>query len=217
MEKKVIHNIYSNPVNVTYQDGTAYLGQIADPTVIKGDDGFIYIFSTHGKMFKSEDGCNFKLVTEQIFPLPTWGKEVGKKNSDYELWAPDIKKINDKWVMYYSLSGWGSPRGVGCAIADNIAGPYEDLGKICSGEEIGIQNCIDPQVFVDDDGSVYMVAGSFQGLYIFQLDETGTKLLGGAETQKEEKVLIAGKVGGWDGATYEGSYIIKKDDSLTTS
>ena len=58
-----------------------------------------------------------------------------------------------------------------------------------------------------------MVAGSFQGLYIFQLDETGTKLLGGAETEKEEKVLIAGNVGGWDGATYEGSYIIKKDDS----
>ena len=37
MEHKVIQNIYSNPVNVTYQDGSSYLGQIADPTVIKGD------------------------------------------------------------------------------------------------------------------------------------------------------------------------------------
>ena len=204
---------YTNPINVTYSNGSPYTGEIADPSVIRGDDGFNYLVCTNGKMFKSEDGCNWELLTEKVISLPSWGQDVSPNNSDYGLWAPDITKVGDKWIYYYSLSGWGSPRGVGCAIADNIEGPYEDLGKICSGEEIGIQNCIDPQVFVDDDGSVYMVAGSFQGLYIFQLDETGTKLLGGAETQKEEKVLIAGKVGGWDGATYEGSYIIKKDDS----
>ena len=93
MEYKVIQNIYSNPVNVTYQDGSSYLGQIADPTVIKGDDGFIYIFSTHGKMFKSEDGCNFKLVTEQIFPLPTWGKEVGKRIQIMNYGLQILKKL----------------------------------------------------------------------------------------------------------------------------
>ena len=95
---------YTNPINVTYSNGSPYTGEIADPSVIRGDDGFNYLVCTNGKMFKSEDGCNWELLTEKVISLPSWGQDVSPNNSDYGLWAPDITKVGDKWIYYYSLS-----------------------------------------------------------------------------------------------------------------
>lgn len=62
------------------------------------------------------------------------------------LWAPDINKIGDKYVMYYSMSTWGGEWtcGIGIATADKPEGPFTDLGKLFRSNEIKIQNCIDP-------------------------------------------------------------------------
>ena len=201
---------YANPVPVVNAAGANYNNEIADPSVVKGDDGYFYCVATNQRFLRSEDGCYWELVAEQIIPTPTWGQKFTSES--YGLWAPDLIKIGDQWIYYYSLSGWGNPVGIGYATADNVAGPYTDQGKLFTGDEMGIMNCIDPQPFIDDDGSVYMTVGSFQGLYLIELTDDGTECLNGIEYQRDNKVLIAGKVGGWDGATYEGGYIIKKDD-----
>lgn len=62
------------------------------------------------------------------------------------IWAPDINKIGDKYVMYYSMSTWGGEWtcGIGIATADKPEGPFTDLGKLFRSNEINIQNCIDP-------------------------------------------------------------------------
>lgn len=78
-------------------------------------------------------------------------------------------------------------------------------------KEIGIENCIDPQVIVEEDGRVFMVMGSFRGIYLVELTADGMACKGGKDFQKKNKILIAGYPGPWDGATYEGSYIVKKD------
>lgn len=200
---------YSNPVMVS-EGSMEYKNEVADPTVVRGDDGAIYAVGTNGVMLRSEDGCNFEVIKRNVIPHPTWASDLGY--SGYGLWAPDLVKVGDKWIYYYSLSGWGSPVGIGLAVADEIDGTYTDLGKLFTGDEIGIRNCIDSQVFIDDDGSVYMSVGSFQGLYVLQLTDDGLGLLGGLETQKNEKVLIAGQAtADWDGSQYEGSYIIKEN------
>lgn len=205
-------NTYSNPMSVTYTTGSDYRGEIADPSVVRGDDGYIYAFSTDRVMLRSEDGCSFEYVTGSVIDTPDWYTDVyPEETGGFHLWAPDVVKIGDKWIYYYSLSAWSKPCGVGYAVSDNIAGPYEDYGKLFDINEIGISNAIDPQVFVDDDGSVYMSVGSFQGLYLVQLTEDGMGLLNGVNYQRDNKVLIAGRPGGWDGSTYEGSYIIKRD------
>ena len=48
------------------------------------------------------------------------------------IWAPDINKIGDKYVMYYSMSTWGGEWtcGIGIATADKPEGPFTDLGKL---------------------------------------------------------------------------------------
>ena len=45
--------------------------------------------------------------------------------------APDINKIGDKYVLYYSMSVWGGELtcGIGCATADKPEGPFTDHGK----------------------------------------------------------------------------------------
>ena len=202
--------IYMNPTSVVNASGQPYKVEIADPSVVRGDNGYLYCVSTDRRFLRSEDGCNWEVISENIIDNPAWGKEYSK--SGYNLWAPDLIKIGDKWIYYYSLSGWGSPIGIGYATADDIEGPYEDQGKLFTGDEMGVLNCIDPQPFVDVDGTVYMTVGSFQGLWLVELTEDGMGLAGGIEYQKENKVLIAGKVGGWDGSTYEGGYIMRKED-----
>lgn len=201
--------VYCNPVNVTYSSGSAYKNEVADPSIVKGDNGYFYCVSTDRVMLRSEDACNWEVVTTSIIDSPTWGKDYTDAN--YNLWAPDLIKIGDQWIYYYSLSGWSNPIGIGYATADNIEGPYTDQGKLFTGSEIGIQNCIDPQPFIDVDGTVYMTVGSFQGLYLIELTEDGTECAGGVDFQKQNKTLIAGYDGGWDGATYEGGYIMYKD------
>lgn len=210
-DAEIIQGYYSNPLQVTYRNGTPYTIEIADPTVVRGDDGLFYCFSTDQRALVSEDGCTWTVHSDNIIPRPTWGDSYhggGYKN----LWAPDCVKIGDKWIYYYSLSGWSAPVGVGYAVADSCGGPYVDQGKLFDGNEMGIKNCIDPQVFVDDDGKVYLTVGSFQGLYLMELEDDGMSLRGGVETQKTNKELIAGYNGDWDGATYEGGYITKRGD-----
>ena len=206
---------YTNPVTVWNGD-TLFKGSVADPSVVRGDDGFFYCFATGGVMLQSEDACEWRIYMSNVIPRPTWGDSYysGKIPA---IWAPDVVKIKDKWIYYYSLSAWDGPCGIGYAIADNITGPYTDMGRLFdSGEKpgeycIGVNNSIDPQVFIDDDEKVYMVFGSFRGLYIVQLSDDGQSCYQGVPYQNEHKVLIAGRPTTWDGAQYEGSYIFKKD------
>lgn len=214
---------YTNPLFVTNKAGSFYNSEIADPCVVRGDDGFLYCFATSGRVLRSEDGCEWESYSENIIPRPSWGDRYADRPI---IWAPDVVKIQDQWIYYYSLSAWGGPCGIGYAVADEIGGPYTDMGCLFTSKEvgddrsIGVSNSIDQQVVVDDDGSVYMVFGSFVGCYLIQLTEDGMGLYSpdstktGFQYQKENKVLIGGRPTGFDGNNnYEGSWIFKKDDS----
>lgn len=207
---------YSNPVTVI--SGNAdYKGEIADPSIVKGEDGLFYIFATNRVMLVSEDGVNFTVATTSVIPQPTWGQDLFPRVTGFCLWAPDVEHIGDKWIYYYALSG-PACAGIGYAVADSCAGPYTDMGKMFSVDEIGVRNAIDPMVYVTETGEVWMAFGSFQGLYMIQLAADGLGLYSpdssttGITYQEENKILIAGYPGNWDSSTYEGSYIIKHGD-----
>lgn len=202
---------YVNPVEVVDGTGTAYRGSVADPCVVRAEDGTLYCFATERKVLRSKDGCRWDVVTEQFFPSPKWGDAYYGQPINARVWAPDVCRVNEKWIYYYSLSAWGKPCGIGYAVADEICGPYRDMGPMFNCREIGIENCIDPQVVVEDDGSVFMVMGSFRGIYLIELTPNGMACRNGTAYQKEHKTLIAGYPGPWDGSTYEGSWLVKKD------
>lgn len=184
---------YTNPI--IYAD-------CPDPAVVR-DGSTVYIYGTAGRVYKVDDFNEGAYQIGDVLRSVPWGASAGN------IWAPDVYKIGDTWNYYYSNSVWGGEEtaGIGVMTSKSLEGPWEDKGKIFTSDEIGVMNSIDP-VVVEDNGHVYMAWGSFRGIFIVELNEDGTALKNPA-TAKDDKVLIAGIVGNWNGATYEGSYIRK--------
>lgn len=183
-------NTYTNPI-VDYS--------LPDPSVIKGDDGYYYLYATEDirnlPIHRSKDLVNWELVGTAF---------TDETRPDFEpkggLWAPDINKIGDKYVLYYSMSVWGGEWtcGIGCAVADTPAGKFNDCGMMFRSNGINVQNSIDP-FYIEDGGKKYLFWGSFHGIYGIELSDDGLKVKEGAKP-----VQVAGDA-------YEGTYIHKRD------
>lgn len=192
------------PTTIKYTNPIIY-ADCPDPSVVRdGDD--IYIFGTMGRTYKYNHEANAYDQLPDIRRTESWGP------SAVNIWAPDVYKIGDTWNYYYSNSAWGTEDtcGIGVMTSKSLEGPWEDKGKIFDSQEIGVMNSIDPCV-VEDNGKIWIVWGSFRGLFMIELNEDGTKLKN-PSTAKDDKILVAGVVGSWNGATYEGAYIRKIKD-----
>lgn len=176
-----------------------------DPSVVR-DGNSLYIFGTAGRVYKIDDFEEGAYQLPDVLRSNAWGA------SSNNIWAPDVYKVGDKWNYYYSNSVWGGEdtAGIGVMTSDSLDGPWIDKGKIFDSKEIGVMNSIDP-VVLEDQGKLYMAWGSFRGIYLVELNEDGTALKN-PETAYDDKVLIAGIVGPWNGGTYEGIYIRKIND-----
>lgn len=182
---------YSNPV-IDYS--------LPDPSIIKGEDGYFYLYATEDirnlPIHRSKDLVNWEFVGTAFTDAtrPDFEPEGG-------IWASDINKIGDKYVLYYSMSVWGGEWtcGIGCAVADRPEGPFKDCGMMFRSNGIKVQNSIDP-FYIEEDGRKYLFWGSFRGIYAIELSKDGLTVKSGATP-----VQIAG-------TAYEGTYIHKRGD-----
>lgn len=180
---------YSNPV-IDYS--------LPDPSIIKGEDGYFYLYATEDirnlPIHRSKDLVNWEFVGTAFTDAtrPDFEPEGG-------IWASDINKIGDKYVLYYSMSVWGGEWtcGIGCAVSDRPEGPFKDCGMMFRSNGIKVQNSIDP-FYIEDNGHKYLFWGSFRGIYAIELSEDGLSLKSGSSP-----VQIAG-------TAYEGTYIHKR-------
>lgn len=171
---------------------------LPDPSIIKGEDGYFYLYATEDirnlPIHRSKDLVNWEFVGTAFTDAtrPDFEPEGG-------IWAPDINKIGDKYVLYYSMSVWGGEWtcGIGCAVADRPEGPFKDCGMMFRSNGIKVQNSIDP-FYIEDNGHKYLFWGSFRGIYAIELSEDGLSLKSGSSP-----VQIAG-------TAYEGTYIHKR-------
>ena len=53
---------YTNPLRTLKQDGTPYFVPIADPDIIRGDDGYFYMYPTNAEVEKGDRGMHLTLV-----------------------------------------------------------------------------------------------------------------------------------------------------------
>lgn len=174
---------------------------IADPSVICGENGIFYLYSTESQLFpnipiyKSIDLVNWYFVGS------AFNDSTRPTSFDGNLWAPDINCINGKYVLYYSMSVWGGEWacGIGVAMADYPWGPFENVAKLFDSREIGVRNSIDP-FYIEDHGEKYLFWGSHHGIFGIQLSDSGLSVKEGAE-----KFQISGNGG-------EGSYIYLHDN-----
>ena len=143
-----------------------------------------WIFST-GNGISTRYSTDLKKWTEgaPVFStFPAWHREVVADQKGH-LWAPDIIRRGDRYLLYYSVSGWGknvSAIGLATNVTLNPKDPHfawKDEGIVIRSNHDDPFNAIDPQIFADDDGSLWMVFGSFwKGIHLIELDpKTGLR------------------------------------------
>lgn len=183
---------YSNPVIRV---------SVPDPTAIRSQDGKFYLYGTEDirniPVFRSDDLVNWKQVGT-AFTDETRPKDVDGAS----LWAPEIRYIKGKYVLFYSLAIWGQEwvSSIGYAVSDNPEGPFISKGIVFNSYDVNVKNSID-QFFYEEDGNYYMLWGSFRGIYLVQLNVTDDLVI---TPQISTMVQVAG-------TAFEGVNIWKRD------
>jgi len=162
---------------------------VPDPTAIRTADGTYYLYGTEDirnlPIFRSDDLVHWTQVgtafTDQSRPTEVKGAS---------LWAPEIRYIKGKYVLFYSLAIWGQEwvSTIGYAVADKPEGPFTEKGIVFSSHDVGVQNSID-EFFYEDNGKYYMLWGSFRGIYLMELDVTNDLVI---TPKKETMRQVAG-------------------------
>jgi arabinan endo-1,5-alpha-L-arabinosidase len=155
-----------------------------DPSTPIRQGGTWTVFST-GNGIIIRHSPDFKIWTagEPVFKeFPAWHREVvpGQKG---HLWAPDVICLGDRYLLYYSVSSWGkNVSAIGLASSPTLdpkdpAYQWKDEGIVIQSKAEDPYNAIDPQLFADPDGSLWMAFGSFwTGIQLIELDpKTGLR------------------------------------------
>lgn len=82
----------------------------------------------------------------------------------YAIWAPSAIELHGRYYLFFAANDIQKkdtfPGGIGVAVSDAPAGPFVDaLGKPLVGEFHKGAQPIDPFVFRDDDGTIYLYYG----------------------------------------------------------
>ena len=142
------------------------------------------VFST-GNGISTRYSRDLKTWTEggPVFKeLPAWHREVVANHKGY-LWAPDVIRRGDHYLLYYSVSGWGkNVSAIGLASSPTLDPKdptyrWKDEGIVIRSDDKSAYNAIDPQLHADPDGRLWMVFGSFwTGIQLIELNpKTGLR------------------------------------------
>lgn len=145
----------------------------ADPTVIRAQDGYFYLYATQTEkywvpIYRSKDLVHWEFQ-KTAFRNAT--KPTIPGGGAY--WAPEIRYINNKYVLYFSWAKWGdgSKSYTAVATSDSPLGDFPDSKALITNEEFG-SNVID-QFYYEDGGKKYMFFGSFNGIFVTELTDDG--------------------------------------------
>lgn len=163
---------------------------VHDPAIL-ADNGTYYLFATGNNgdaegllaLRTSTDLANWQLRGGSYRNLPAWTATVVPGTGG--MWAPDIVKVGNEYRLYYSVSAtFGrNQSAIGLATATTIdpgnpAGNWVDKGPVVQSALSDDFNAIDPAVFTDEGGRMWMAFGSFwTGIKLIELDPaTGLRL-----------------------------------------
>jgi arabinan endo-1,5-alpha-L-arabinosidase len=158
--------------------------RVHDPsTIVKHKDEY-WIFATGWGVasLRSKDLIDWKPGPAIFDAPPKWANDVVAGHRGH-LWAPDVTKIGDRYMVYYSVSAFGKNTSA-IALASNPtldpadpAYKWTDHGIVVRSNAKDDFNAIDPAVFRDDNGFLWMAFGSFwSGIKLVELDpKTGLR------------------------------------------
>lgn len=136
----VITGLYADP-NLVRFDGRYYLYPTTD-----GSEGWA---ATSFEAFSSDDLVSWTPEGE-IFSVArdtTWASG--------QAWAPAAISRNGRYYLYFSAE-----ENIGVAVSSSPTGPFTDAGAPLVAKGAFSGTAIDPSVFVDDDGTAYLLWGN---------------------------------------------------------
>ena len=222
------------------------LANVHDPTVEKSGD-YYYMYQTdasygnvhegkgHYPYRRSKDLVNWEFMGMAFSNVPAWVKDslnnkrsrmnpalAAIENPKYGFWAPHIRKVGNKYRMYYSVvvtdpiagtdhsTSWSERAFIGLAESDDLAGNvWMDKGMVVCSEPDGVKsytrnggadweayfkfNAIDPSFIVTPDGEHWLIYGSWHsGIAALKLN-SATGKPDKLETINDYGVRIAGR------------------------
>ena len=157
-----------------------------DPSsIVKCKDEYWVFYTGRGvPTYHSKDLVKWERGPAVFKTAPAWIADVVPENRNMSYWAPDIMKVGDRYLLYYSVSSFGKmTSAIGLATnptldPDDPAYQWTDQGVVVRTKEGDGHNAIDPSVFRDSDGSLWLTYGSYwTGIKMVQLDpQTGKRL-----------------------------------------
>ena len=182
-----------------------------DPSsIVKCKDEYWVFYTGRGvPSYHSRDLVKWKRGPAVFMTAPEWIAKIVPENRNMSYWAPDIIKLGDRYLLYYSVSSFGKmTSAIGLATNPTLdpndpAYHWTDQGFVVRTQEGDNHNAIDPAIFHDNDGSLWMTYGSYwSGIKLIQLDpQTGKRL-----APDSKLVSIAYN------QSIEASYLCRHDD-----
>jgi arabinan endo-1,5-alpha-L-arabinosidase len=201
----ISHNAVSDSFSDTF----------ADPSVIQAKDGWWYTFATADPLragdppgiihiARTKDWSHWEYLGTVFNDTnrPTWAEPAAG------LWAPDIRYVNGKYLLYYTVTdttfdtSTSGDSAIGVATADTPAGPWTPAAAPIVKPRKNTSDyfwTIDPAGFTDIDGQRYLYWGSYYGgVFATKVSADGTTAVGQAT-----QVAIDNR--------YEGPYVVRHD------
>lgn len=126
--------------------------------------------------------------------------------ASYAIWAPSAIEANGRYYLFFSANDIQSDKemgGIGLAVSDTPRGPFRDaLGKPLIGAFHNGAQPIDPFVFRDEDGQVYLYYGGWKHCNVVRLSADLSTVEKHADGTTFKEITPPGYV--------EGSFVIKR-------
>ncbi len=125
----------------------------------------------------------------------------------YAVWAPSAIALNGRYYLFFGANDIqkdsGEAGGIGLAVADQPSGPFVDtLGKPLIGAFHHGAQPIDPFVFRDDDGTLYLYFGGQGHCVVARLSPDLSQVVAFADGERFKEITPARYV--------EGPFLIKR-------
>lgn len=176
-----------------------------DPFVLKvGDTYYAYATNGNGKQVQTATSKDLAHWTRGRDALPRVAKKWAYNGAT---WAPEVMKIGDRYVLYYTTSAR-----IGRAVATAPLGPYVDDTAKPFIEKLTLGGAIDASPFRDDDGTLYLywkndgnAIGVPTKIWVQRLSADGLRVVGPAHDTGEVNDAA------WEGNVVEAPVMWKHD------
>lgn len=220
---------YKNSLQLINSDNTKSSFFGSDPDIIKGEDGYYYLYTSQNivnlpekgntldycPIYKSKDMVNWSYCSSVFLEQDFDFRE--HYFSDVGIWAPSINYFYGQYYLYYSIGySWNSYNnheafdGIGLAISNTPYGPWTHYGELFNSTDCDVPVSIDPFAYQENNGDIYLIWGSYYGIFGVKMSVDGIEILDKENIKTNKIEIVRAEYSGEK--NYEGTYIFKKDN-----